>query len=77
MLPLLLQGNQASCPTGLSVPENSTLLFFLKGQNPGLEFSTFIVFIISGPRVGVAKDFLGLEVDFGYTMVVAPFWIPN
>jgi hypothetical protein len=54
---LLLQGNQAFCPTGLSVPENSTLLF-LEGQNPGLESSTFIVFIISGPRVGVAKDFL-------------------
>jgi hypothetical protein len=81
MLPLLLQGSQAFCPTGLSVPENSTLLFFLEGQNPGLEFSTFIVFIILGPRVGVAKDFLDnlarLEVDFGYTMVVAPFWIPN
>jgi hypothetical protein len=47
----------------------------------GLNFSTFIVFIILGPRVGVAKDFLvnlaRLEVDFGYTMVVAPFWIPN
>jgi hypothetical protein len=54
---------------------------FLKGQNPGLEFSTFSVFIISGPRVGVAKDFLVYlarkEVDFGYTKVVAPFWIPN
>lgn len=63
------------------MPENSTLLFFLEGQNPGVEFSTFIVFIISGPRVGVAKHFLvylaRLEVDFGYTMVVAPFWIPN
>lgn len=50
------------------MPENSTLLFLLEGQNPGLEFSTFIVFIISGPRVGVAKDFLvnlaGLEVGF-------------
>lgn len=49
------------------MPENSTLLFFLEGHNPGLEFSTFIVFIISGPRVGVAKDFLvylaRLEVD--------------